>query len=72
MSQKIKNPTASQIVGANLKKLLKANKLTQEEFAERFGTTPRTVRRWIRSFPNLETLEQLACFFEVPITDFFL
>ena len=66
-----KRRTASQTVGAHLKKLLAENGLTQEEFADRFGTSPRTVRRWIKCFPNLATLEELADFFDVPITDFF-
>ncbi len=63
--------TLGQKVGAKLKKLMKENGLTQEEFADRFGTSPRTVRRWIKDFPSLTTLEQLAGFFGVPVTDFF-
>ena len=70
MQNHTKQP-ASRIVGANLKRLLKANHLTQEKFAEEFGASPRTVRRWIRDFPNLDTLEQIAAFFGVPITEFF-
>ncbi|MBQ7699687.1 MAG: helix-turn-helix transcriptional regulator [Clostridia bacterium] len=58
-------------VGAKLKKLLKERNLTQEEFAYKFGTTARTVRRWIKDFPNLATLEQLAEFFGISIKDFF-
>ncbi len=63
--------TQGQKVGAKLKKLLKERNLTQEEFADKFGTTSRTVRRWIKDFPNLATLEQLADFFGISIKDFF-
>ena len=63
--------TEGQKVGAKLKRLLKERRLTQEEFADKFGTTPRTVRRWIKDFPNLDTLEQLADFFGISVKDFF-
>lgn len=71
MSKTAEKQTASQTVGANLKKLMKANNLTQEKFAEEFGTSPRTVRRWIKEFPNLTVLEQLAAYFNVSVTDLF-
>lgn len=63
--------TEGQKVGAKLKRLLKERRLTQEEFADKFGTTSRTVRRWIKDFPNLDTLEQLADFFGISVKDFF-
>ena len=63
--------TVGQKVGAKLKKLIKKKNLTQEQFAEQFGTTSRTVRRWIKDYPSLSTLEQLSKFFGIPITDFF-
>lgn len=63
--------TLSQTIGANLKRLIKEKDLTQERFAEEFDVSPRTVRRWINEFPNVDTLEQLADFFSVPVTEFF-
>ena len=53
------------VVGANLKRLIKESDCkTQEEFAYRFGTTPRNVGRWINEgIRNLDIIQQIAIFF---------
>ena len=55
------------VVGANLKRLIKESDCkTQEEFAYRFGTTPRNVGRWINEgIRNLDIIQQIAIFFDV-------
>ena len=57
----------SLIAGANLKRLIKNSKYkTQEEFAFEFGTDVRTVGRWVnKGIKNLDTLQQIAAFFDV-------
>jgi transcriptional regulator with XRE-family HTH domain len=63
----------SLIAGANLKRLIKNSKLkTQDEFAYEFGTDVRTIGRWVNNgVKNLDTLQQLAAFFDVDVLTFF-
>ena len=53
--------------------LRRANKLTQEEFAEKIGVDRRTIARAEdgKHRPSAETLEMIAIAFELPIAYFF-
>ncbi|MCD7810045.1 MAG: helix-turn-helix domain-containing protein [Erysipelotrichaceae bacterium] len=63
---------AEKQAGEKLRKLLKENDLTQEEFAELFGIDVRTCNRLINEgITNVATLEELAIFFNIQIKDFF-
>ena len=55
------------VAGANLRRLIKESKYgTQEEFAFEFGTDVRTVGRWVnKGIKNLDTIQQIADFFDV-------
>lgn len=59
----------SLVAGVNLKRLIKDSKYkTQEEFAFEFGTDVRTVGRWVNhGIKNLDTIQQIAEFFEVDV-----
>lgn len=58
------------VAGANLKRLMKENQLTQEDFAEAFCADDRTVRRWIsQGINNITLIGEIADFFNVSITD---
>ena len=58
------------VAGANLKRLMKENRLTQEDFAEAFSADERTVRRWIsQGINNITLIGEIADFFNVSITD---
>lgn len=61
----------SKIAGENLKCLIKETKYrTQEEFAYAFGVETRTLSRWLnQGVKDIDTLEQLANFLSVDITD---
>lgn len=61
----------SKIAGENLKCLIKETKYrTQEEFAYAFGVEIRTLSRWLnQGVKDIDTLEQLASFLSVDITD---
>lgn len=61
----------SKIAGENLKCLIKETKYrTQEEFAYAFGVETRTLSRWLnQGVKDIDTLEQLASFLSVDITD---
>lgn len=71
MEQHIKD--LSLIAGSNLKRLIKNSKYkTQEEFASEFGADVRTIRRWgNKGIKNLDTLQQIASFFDIDIFTFF-
>jgi len=57
--------------GAFLKNLRQEKKLTQEQLAEHFGISPRTVSRWEtgRNMPDLDLLLQLADFYGVDVRE---
>ena len=63
----------SLLAGANLKRLIKNSKYrTQEEFAFEFGTDVRTVGRWVnKGIKNLDTIQQIAVFFDIDALTFF-
>ncbi|MDY6367105.1 MAG: helix-turn-helix transcriptional regulator [Clostridia bacterium] len=63
-----KRPIA-EIVAENIATLRKNSGLTQTQFAEKINYSDNTVSRWEHGeiTPNLETLEQIAELFEVPI-----
>ena len=55
----------------NLKTALILNKLTQQEFANKLGTTQATINRWLNGInePNLEMLIKICiCLNETPNT----
>lgn len=58
--------------GKVLKRLIRDNYDTQEEFAYDFGTDIRTVSRYVNQGINkVSVLQELASFFRISITDFF-
>lgn len=60
------------IAGENLKRLIKENYPSQEEFAFDYGTDVRTVSRYVNNGINkLDTIQELAYFFGVEYVDFF-
>ena len=61
------------VAGAYLKRLIKNSKYkTQEEFAFEFGTDDRTVGRWVnKGIKNLDTIQQIAAFFDIDALTFF-
>ena len=58
-------------IGLFLKELRKEKQLTQEQLAERFGVTSRSVSRWETgsNMPDLSILVELADFYDVDIRD---
>lgn len=58
-------------VGSFLRELRKEKQLTQEQLAERFGVTNRSVSRWETgsNMPDLCILVELADFYDVDIRD---
>lgn len=58
-------------VGSFLRELRKEKQLTQEQLAERFGVTNRSVSRWETgsNMPDLSILVELADFYDVDIRD---
>ena len=60
-----------QKMGEFLKQLRKEKGLTQEEIAEKFYTSSRTVSRWEtgKTMPDLNTLIELADFYDVDIRE---
>ena len=58
-------------VGSFLRELRKEKQLTQEQLAERFGVTYRSVSRWETgsNMPDLSILVELADFYDVDIRD---
>lgn len=58
-------------VGSFLRELRKKKQLTQEQLAERFGVTNRSVSRWETgsNMPDLSILVELADFYDVDIRD---
>lgn len=57
--------------GSLLRELRKEKQLTQEQLAERFGVTSRSVSRWETgsNMPDLSILVELADFYDVDIRD---
>ena len=62
----------SRRAGEVLRRLINENYTSQEEFAYDFGAELRTVNRYINNGINkVSTLQELAEFFGVSITEFF-
>lgn len=67
MTQKI---SSAQRAGKKLKNLIKESNRTQEKFADEFFVDAVTVRRWIAHGINkVDTLEEIAKFFDIDITE---
>ncbi len=61
-----------EIAGKVLRRLIKENYKTQEEFALDFGTELRNVSRYVNGgIGSLKTIQQLAMFFRVDFRYFF-
>lgn len=60
-----------QKIGNYLRELRKQNNMTQEQLAEKFGTTSRSVSRWETgtNLPDLSVLVELASFYDVDLND---
>ena len=71
MGQISNKGSLSKVAGVNLKKQIARAGYTQEEFAEKIGVDVRTIRRWIRSFPGLDQLQECIKVLGVPVTEFF-
>jgi len=58
-------------IGSFLRELRKEKKLTQEQLAERFGVSSRSVSRWENgnTMPELSILVELADYYEVDIKE---
>ena len=58
-------------IGGFLKELRKEKKLTQEQLAEKFGVSSRSVSRWENgnTMPELGILVELADFYEIDIKE---
>lgn len=60
-----------QKIGNYLRELRKEKNMTQEQLAEQFGTTSRSVSRWETgsNLPDLSLLVELASFYDVELND---
>ena len=60
------------IAGQTLKRLIKENYPSQEEFAYDYGADIRTISRYINNGINkIDVIQELAEFFDVPFEYFF-
>ena len=62
-----------ELLGARIKELRKACKLSQEELAEIIGVEPQHMSRIEsgRSYPSIDRLERISMALQVPLKDFF-
>ena len=60
-------------IGAFLKELRKEKNMTQDQLADKFFVSRRTVSRWETgsNMPDLDVLVELADFYEVDLRDIF-
>ncbi|MBI5185950.1 MAG: helix-turn-helix domain-containing protein [Nitrospinae bacterium] len=65
--------SSKELLGARIKELRKAKKLSQEQLSEKVGIDPKHLSRIEvgRGFPSLDTLEKLATALAVELKDFF-
>ncbi len=63
--------TITNIIAANLAYLRRRNSLTQQELAQKINYSDNAVSRWERgeATPSIETLEVIATFYDVSISD---
>ncbi len=63
--------TITNIIAANLAYLRHSNGLTQQELAQKINYSDNAVSRWERgeATPSIETLEVIAAFYDIPISD---
>lgn len=62
-----------QLAGKNLRRLIKESGRTQQEFADELGTDLRNVSRYIsEGIPKVDTIQEIAEFFKVDFSEFFL
>ena len=68
-----KENITGKITGANFRRLLKENHMTQQAFADHYGMELRNVSRWINEekLTNIMDIQALADYFDVPFSDFF-
>ena len=56
--------------GKNLKRIIKENGYTQDNFAKRMYVDPATVRRWLaHCIRDIDTLSTIADFFGISVMD---
>ena len=56
--------------GKNLKRIIKEQGYTQNDFADKFGTDPANLRKWLSHVINkISTIEQIADFFNISVWD---
>lgn len=59
-------------MGNELRRLLKARKLTQKAFAKKIGRSEGVVNRWVSyQYLSVDAIWTILSFFELPPTDFF-
>jgi transcriptional regulator with XRE-family HTH domain len=65
--------STKELLGARIKELRKARKLSQEELSEMISVEPQHMSRIEggRSYPSLDRLEKIALALNVPLKDFF-
>ena len=65
--------STKELLGARIKELRRANKLSQEELAEMIGVEPPHMSRIEggKSYPSLDRLEKIAIALKTPLKDFF-
>lgn len=62
-----------QLAGKNLKRLIKENGWTQQQFADEFGTDVRNVSRYVNNgIKDIDTIQEMAEFFKVDFSEFFI
>jgi len=68
-----KENITGKITGANFRRLLKENHMTQQAFADHYGMELRNVSRWINEekLTNIMDIQALADYFDVPFSEFF-
>ena len=68
-----KENITGKITGANFRRLLKENHMTQQAFADHYGMELRNVSRWINeeNLTNIMDIQALADYFDVPFSEFF-
>lgn len=61
------------MAGETLRRLIKENYSSQEEFAYEYGIELRTISRYINNGINkVNVIQELAEFFNISFTDFFI